>query len=307
MENLVFNTKSEKRQLFMKNEKVEILNIDELKQTINAIDFGKVSRTRPVSHFKLIEDIIEILVNAGYKPVIDHIYCAKSSGTKIVPKVKEQFQLEKVLDAWIIDKVTGKIMIPELSNDDVQCCIAFAYHDKGIDVAFGTDVRDCTNMCIYGSDIMHTYGSRKDVNYERMLSVLTEWSHNFRSMFQRNLEIADKMSKINVSGWEMLRFIGKLSVLAIEFNMGMKVVAPLNVTQVAEVTRGIILKRGEKFYEGPECTLWEFYNFMTFVMKGDKADITSLLTDIASIGNMVIREYKVLDIEDAQIVEDEDF
>jgi hypothetical protein len=72
------------------------------------------------------------------------------------------------------------------------------------------------------------------------------------------------------------------------------VVAPLNITQVSEVTRGIILKRGEKFYEGPECTLWEFYNFMNFVMKGDRADITTLLTDIASIGNMMLSEYKVL-------------
>jgi len=288
------NVNVTRRQLFMNNERVEILTLSELKQTINAIDFGKVSKTRPVSHFTLIDDIMKILTDAGHEPVLDHIYCAKSSGTKIVPKVEEQFKLERIIDAWIIDKVTGKIMIPRLSNAEVQCCIAFAYHDKGIDVAFGTDVRDCANMCIYGSNIMHTYGSKKDVNYERMLSVLTEWSHNFESMFNRNLMIADRMSKINVSGFEMLRFLGKLSVLAVSANLGLKVVAPLNVTQVGEVTKGIILKKGEKFYEGPDCTLWDFYNFMTYVMKADKADITTLLTDIASLGNMMISEYKVL-------------
>jgi hypothetical protein len=243
---------------------------------------------------------MKILTDAGQMPQLDHIYCAKSSGTKIIPRIEESMQMEKVLEAWILDKVTGKIMIPALSDEMVQCCIAFSYHDKGLDLAFGTDVRDCTNMCIYGSNILHTYGSKKDVNYERMMQVLKEWSTRLPEMHRNDMEIIGKMMKVNVTGWEMVRFLGKLMVLAVESNMGMKVVAPLNVTQVGEVTRGVITKKGEKFYEGPDCTLWEFYNFMTFVMKGDKADITTLLTDIASLGNMMCKEYKIVSTADIQ-------
>lgn len=281
------------RQLFVK-ERVEVLTLEELKRTVNARDIGTQSRTRPVAHFQFIEDIMKILTDAGQMPQLDHIYCAKSSGTKIIPRIEESMQMEKVLEAWILDKVTGKIMIPALSDEMVQCCIAFSYHDKGLDLAFGTDVRDCTNMCIYGSNILHTYGSKKDVNYERMMQVLKEWSTRLPEMHRNDMEIIGKMMKVNVTGWEMVRFLGKLMVLAVESNMGMKVVAPLNVTQVGEVTRGVITKKGEKFYEGPDCTLWDFYNFMTYVMKADKADITTLLTDIASLGNMMISEYKVL-------------
>jgi len=292
------------RQLFVK-ERVEVLTLEELKRTVNARDIGTQSRTRPVAHFQFIEDIMKILTDAGQMPQLDHIYCAKSSGTKIIPRIEESMQMEKVLEAWILDKVTGKIMIPALSDEMVQCCIAFSYHDKGLDLAFGTDVRDCTNMCIYGSNILHTYGSKKDVNYERMMQVLKEWSTRLPEMHRNDMEIIGKMMKVNVTGWEMVRFLGKLMVLAVESNMGMKVVAPLNVTQVGEVTRGVITKKGEKFYEGPDCTLWEFYNFMTFVMKGDKADITTLLTDIASLGNMMCKEYKIVSTADIQAIIEE--
>jgi hypothetical protein len=50
----------------------------------------------------------------------------------------------------------------------------------------------------------------------------------------------------------------------------------------------------EKWYEGEKATLWEFFQYMTFVMKANKADITTLLTDIAAIGNMMIDEYKIV-------------
>jgi len=284
-----------KRCLFIDDKKVEILNLEELKRTVNAIDMGRQTKTRPVSHFKFIEDILSILNESGHKTFIDHIYCAKSAGTKIIPKIEEQYGVAKILEAWILDRITGKIMISTLSNEEVQCCIAFSYHDKGLDLAFGTDVRDCTNMCIYGSNILHTYGSKKDVNYERIMQVLKEWSGRFDSMYLRDLEITQKMKEVTVTSGDMLKFIGKLTVLAVKANIpGMKVVAPLNITQVNEVVRGILAKKGDKFYEGPDCTLWEFYNFMTFCKKGDTSDITTLLIDIADLGNMVITEFNVL-------------
>jgi len=281
------------RQLFI-TEKVEILTIEELKQTVSAKDMGYNSKTRPVSHFQFIEDLMRILNEAGQAPVLDHIYCAKSSGTKIIPKIEEQYGVEKVLEAWIIDKVTGKILIPSLQGEETQGAIAFSYHDKGLDLAFGSNVHDCQNMCIFGSNIMHTYGSKKDVNYERMLQVFKEWSGNLVALRNKDLTIIESMKRINITGFEMLRFTGKLLVNAVSSNIGIKCIAPLNVSQVNEVVRGIIAKKGEKFYEGPDCTLWEFYNFMTAVMKANKADITTLITDIAAIGEMMVEEYKVM-------------
>jgi len=284
----------DKRQLFLK-EKIEILTLDELKLTVNAKDMGYASRTRSVSHFQFIEDIMHILTEAGHVGELDHIYCAKSAGTKLIPKIEEELGTKQVLEAFLLDKVTGKIILKQLStnNPELSGSIAFSYHDKGLDLAFGSHVWDCSNMSIFGENVMHTYGSKKDVNYPRMLEVFSDWCSNLESMHERDLAIINSMKKMTVTGIEMLRFIGKLMVRAVESNMGMKVVAPLNVTSVGEVTRGIIRLKGEKFYEGPDCTLWEFYNFMTSVIKGNRTDITTLITDNAAIGNMMVEEYNI--------------
>ncbi len=54
-------TTSIKRQLFIK-ENVEILSLEELKRTVNAIDMGRQTKTRPVAHFQLIDDICSSLI-----------------------------------------------------------------------------------------------------------------------------------------------------------------------------------------------------------------------------------------------------
>ncbi len=282
----------EERTLFVKD-KVEILTLEELKRTVSAKDMGSSSRTRPVPHFEFIDSIMEILTNAEQFPILDHIYCAKSAGTKIIPKIEEQLGTKMILEAWLLDKLTGKILLPNLRGEEFQCAIAFSYHDKGIDLAFGTNVHDCSNMNIFGSNVMHTYGKNKDVSYDRMLDVFREWSMNLEEMHKRDLALIQSMQRIIVTGKEMLQFLAKLSIKAVSANMGLKVIAPLNVSQVNEIIRGIVAKKGEKFYEGDDCTLWEFFNFMTFVMKGDRADITTLLTDISSLGEIVIQEFSV--------------
>lgn len=291
--------------LFTK-EKVEIINLDELKRTVSAKDMGSASRTRPVSHFEFIDSIMAILTEAEQAPILDHIYCVKSGGTKIIPKIEEQYGVKMVLEAWLLDKLTGKILLPNLRGAEFQCAIAFSYHEKGIDLAFGTNVHDCSNMNIFGSNVMHTYGKGKDVSYDRMLEVLREWSTHLDAMHAKDLALITSMQMITVTGKEMLLFLGKLLVNAVSANAGFKVVAPLNVSQVNEIVRGVVKEKGEKFYEGEDCTLWEFFNFMTFVMKGDKADITSLLTDISALGEIVIKEFEVQPTIDV-VIDDEPF
>lgn len=77
---------TDKRTLFIDN-KVEVLTLPELKRTINAEDIGGLQRTKPVPHFKMIEDLTSILKDAGQAPQIDHI--------SILVVVQEQNSLNK--------------------------------------------------------------------------------------------------------------------------------------------------------------------------------------------------------------------
>ena len=291
------NTKetSNYRLLFNNKERVEILALEELKQTnVAHLDIQR-SRTTPVAHYELIEDLMRILTDAGQEPILDHIYATNQGGSTAIRNIEEQYGgVKNILQAWMLKKVTGKIFLPKLIKEETQCCIAFAYHDKGIDVAFGQDVRDCSNMCIYGSNILHTWGGRKDVDYKRLLEIFTQWSTKLDKMHEEDQRIIQSMMSISVTNEKMLWFIGKLHVLAIAANYGGKYVAPLNVTQVNELTK-TILNQGEIhiFDEKEVVTLWRFYNAITFVMKAGQNDITTLLTDVTEIGNMMIEEFDI--------------
>ena len=138
------------RILFDKKERFEILTLEELTKTnIPHTDIQR-SKTTPVAHYELIEDLMKVLRDAGQEPILDHIYVTNQGGSTALRNIEEQYGgIKNILESWILKKVTGKIMIPSLAGPDMQCCLAFAYHDKGIDVAFGHDIRDCFNMCIF--------------------------------------------------------------------------------------------------------------------------------------------------------------
>jgi hypothetical protein len=281
-----------KRVLFVEN-KVEVLTLPELKRTINAEDIGGLRRTAPVPHFKLIDDLNDILTKAGQAPVVENIYIGKSPGTKLIKQVEQQHGIEKVLDAWLLDRITGKISLPSLSKPDMTSVIAFSYHDKGIDVAFGQNVHDCSNMCIYGSNLMSTYGANKNVDYDKMLTAFSQWCTQLEAMSERDMAIIERLQSTQISGKDMVNFIGKMEIAAVAANIGIKTMAPLNVTQVGEVTKSLLHKEPTMFHEDTRTTLWEFYNNFTYVLKADKSDIVSLLTDTRNIGELILDAFKV--------------
>ena len=281
-----------KRQLFVEN-KTEVITLPELKRTVNAEDIGGLSRTRPVPHFKLIDDLNSILTEAGQAPVLDHMYIGRSQGTKLIKQIEQQHGVEKVLDAWLLDRLTGKIMLPSLSNKTTGAAIAFSYHDKGIDVAFGQDVHDCSNMCIFGSNLMSTYGSGKNVDYDKMLTSFKQWCTQLEAMSEADIAIINAMQSKTITGTDMVNFIGKMEIAAVAANIGIKQIAPLNVTQVGEVTKGLLRKDNKMFHEDNKSTLWDFYNNFTYVLKGDKSDIITLLTDVKNVGELILSSFSI--------------
>lgn len=283
------------RQLFNNKEKVEILNLEELKKTNIAWADLQRSKTTPVAHYELIQQLMTILTEAGQAPILDHIYVTNQAGSTPLRNIEEQYgNVKNILQAWLLRKVTGKIFIPRLDTNEMQCSIAFAYHDKGIDVAFGHDVKDCSNMSIFGSNILHTYGQNQNVDYQKMLDIIKDWAGNLDAMHERDLAIINHMVQVSITKERAQEFLGKLNLLANAANMNKPVVAPLNVTQVNEVSRGLV---GNKDFDilcsEDTYSLWKFYNDMTEVCKPGNNDITTLLTDVTEIGNMIVKEFKI--------------
>lgn len=284
------------RQLFNNKEKVESLTLEELKMTNVAWADMQRSRTTPVAHYELIEKLMNILTEAGQEPILDVIYVTNQGGSTPLRNIEEQYGNQKnILQAWLLRKVTGKIFVPRLETEDMKISIAFAYHDKGIDVAFGHDVKVCSNMSIFGSHILHTYGQNQNVDYEKMMDIIKEWAGKLDKMAEEDRIIIRNMMGTSITKERAQEFLGKLLILANASNMNKPVVSPLNVTQVSEVSRGL-LNSDFDILEAPDTySLWKFYNNMTEVLKAGNSDITTLLTDVTEIGNMMVTEFKLLE------------
>ena len=182
----------DKRQLFVEN-KTEVITLPELKRTVNAEDIGGLSRTRPVPHFKLIDDLNSILTEAGQAPVLDHMYIGRSQGTKLIKQIEQQHGVEKVLDAWLLDRLTGKIMLPSLSNKTTGAAIAFSYHDKGIDVAFGQDVQLLVFVDLASQHHACWNGDLPRINPLR--EIVLNWNVNLRLLEHLSLNGRDHVAR----------------------------------------------------------------------------------------------------------------
>lgn len=280
------------RKLFTDNSKTEIISLEELKRTINAEDIGGLSRTRPVTHFSFIDSLLTEVRTVNASAEVQNIYIGKSPGTKLIKQVEAQYG-EKALDAWLLDRITGKISLVGIEGADYKPVIAFSYHDKGLEIAYGQDVNDCSNLCIYGSNRMFTYGSGKNVDYDKMLTSFKQWCTVLPAMAEADAKIINKMREAIVTGPEMVRTIGKMLIIANAANMGKRVVAPLNVTQVSDITRGLLKKDEHIFADHSATTLWNFYNAMTYVMKPERSDMVTLLEDVNNISNMFVDQFNL--------------
>lgn len=280
------------RLLFNNKERVETLTLDELKKTNIAHADLQRSRTTPVAHYELIDTLMVILTEAGQNPVLDVIYATNQGGSTALRNIEEQYGNQKnILQAWLLRKITGKIFVPRLETEEMKVSIAFAYHDKGIDVAFGHDVSVCSNMSIFGSHILHTYGQNQNVDYEKLIDTVKVWANNLDKMAEEDIIIINNMMATSITKEKAQEFLGKLLLLANAANMNKPVVAPLNVTQVSEVSRGLLNSDYDIFGSTESYSLWNFYNDMTEVLKAGNSDISTLLTDVTEIGNMIVNEF----------------
>jgi hypothetical protein len=285
------------RLLFNNKERVETLTLDELKKTNIAHADLQRSRTTPVAHYELIDTLMSILTEAGQAPVLDVIYATNQGGSTALRNIEEQYGNQKnILQAWLLRKITGKIFIPRLETEDMKISIAFAYHDKGIDVAFGHDVSVCSNMSIFGSHILHTYGANQNVDYEKLIDTVKVWANNLDKMAEEDIIIIKNMMATTITKEKAQEFLGKLLLLANAANMNKPVVSPLNVTQVSEVSKGLLSSDYDIFNATGEYSLWNFYNDMTAVLKAGNSDISTLLTDVTEIGNMLVKEFNLSNV-----------
>jgi len=267
-------------------EKIQTLDLETLRATYKENDvYG--NPLKEVYHYQVISQILDICKANGLRYDIQDMFAANNNskqfpGVSILPQVEATHGTNSA-EAHILRRVYTTIAIHDGEDDELTTNIAIAYHQDGLQVAFGTTVKICRNLCILGADKMLTnYGNGKKSN-EDIFSCVDDWLRNFGNYQARDLEFIRKMRAIEVSKADALRLIGTLTAIRVAYDNSIGEVRqnlnayPLNQAQISTFTESYL--RFEQ--ENENVTLWDLYNMGTHIYKPHTTEIPNILPQTA--------------------------
>lgn len=249
---------------------------------------GGLPKSRPVEHFQLLNEIEEMAskIDGGVIVKPKPIYVAEKSTLRMMWDGPKE---ECPIDKYLIQRLTTSLDIVSQSDNGISMSIALSYNEKGISLAFGPKVFACSNMNIFGDNLMRTYGGQDKIPFDKMLQLMSGFMNNFHEKRANDFAIIDKMKSIDVGQDAIHTMYGKLIQQAVKQNMDGKTNAPLNQTQVADFIRNSY----EAEYMDPK-TAWDLNQIGTSVLKPQNTDMIILNDNIKNFNNFICDEFEVL-------------
>jgi hypothetical protein len=292
-----------KRLLDFKANPVQTLNLVELSETIDERNIGG----NPVSgvvHYVLLQRLQELLTENKLKFEMMPIY-ATSGGASSFPGVTKITALEEKygegsLQSHVLRRLITGFDLKKGETDETTQSIAVAYHQQGIQVAFGPNIKICKNQCIYGSkNRFQTYGDNK-MELERLFQIVTEWIHNYDEIRKRDLTILNNMKKVLLDYTGVCNVIGELNLKRVaKDNLHLTTEFILQQNQISEISTRYLefIKEGEhNLNYGKGMTLYTFYNMCTELYKPEHTDLPNIIGRNHMLGDYLIEKFDLANL-----------
>ena len=280
---------------FEKN-KVEELTIEQLRNTYKENDiYG--NPLKGLYHYEVIEQIENVVKQSGLNYSIHQLFAAQNKdktqpGVVILPQVEEKYG-PKAVEAHILRRIFCNINISDFDDDEYSTNIALAFHQNGIQVAYGNLIKICTNQCILGKkQSFYTYG-KGAIPFDKIIEELQNWLFNTpqRKIIEER-EIINRMKNTPVNGDEMMRIFGMLNVARVlhdtnEKSIRMNDVYPLNQGQISTFIEKIVLRHRIN----NELNLWDIYNTATELYKPHLMEIPNIMSQNIAMVDFIKTNY----------------
>jgi hypothetical protein len=293
-----------KRLLDFKDNPVQELTLQELKETVDERNVGGTP-IAGITHFVLFERIYDMLERAKMPFEMGPIY-ATSGGASAFPGVTKISALESnygdgALQAHILRRMITSFNITKGEDNDTTQSIAVAYHQQGIQTAFGPNIKICRNQCIYGSSNRHqTFGDNK-VAVEALLQIISDWLLNYDEIRKRDLVILNNMKKIILPYPEVCNVIGELNLYRVsKDSLKIRSEYILQQNQIGDLSARYLtfLKTGDnKLDYNKALTVYDFYNMCTEMYKPEHTDLPNIIGRNHLLGDYLIEKF---DLENVQ-------
>lgn len=297
----------ENRILNFKDNKVEHLTLKELESTAKEQRTGG-NAVHDIQHYELLGAIQNRLDVSGlsYDPISISVV---DGGPKTFPGITTTDELiekhgKDTVRSFLMRRLITMFMITTDGTEEYNYGLAVAFHQNGIQVAYGPNIRTCDNMCIMSPElIMATYGTGK-IKYDKMLEVVGEWLTNFKEHRDRDIQTLERMKMIQCTYRDVAELTGHLQFMRIGSAskiINTDVVQPLNQGQISAFTESYL-----KYYQdhkssspGPDptedtsITLYELFNIATEMHKAGNTDLPLIIQSNYALGKFLIERYRL--------------
>lgn len=272
-------------------EKVQTLSLEQLKRTYKENDvYGKP--LKGMYHHEVIKRCAEVAMDAGLNLVISEIFAAQNRdrmqpGVVLLPEVEKQYG-ERAIEAHILRRVFVNMQLRDYDTDEFTSNLAIAFHQEGIQVAFGNMVKVCHNQCIMNKQsLVSTYGKGKVEDFKKMFEIIGGWMMDSRNMIEADRDLIQRMKTQVLEPQNILQIIGHLTTLRVMHDTTNKLIRqgdtyPLNATQINKFTEDLLVKQKEL----DRITVWDIYDTATHLYKAQYMEIPNVLPQ-----NVAMAEY----------------
>ena len=259
-----------------------------------------------IYHFVLINEIVERLEKAGLKPEVAQITAADNRdrmrpGVTIFKEMEEKYG-EGSFESHALRRVYAIINVKDFADKDTDYNCAISYHQKGISVGFGPQVRVCSNMMIMGAryflsttSLGGIMGKRENMkNVNELLTKADELIAGFSTSVVEWRQKLDDLRYITLEANQCRVIFGRLMEERILYDTQNKdlhtsTIYPLNDTFIKlAYERYLAYLRTS---EHQQITAWEFYNLLNEDLKPSKVDMPLLQPQMVRLNDFLFNEF----------------
>jgi len=284
---------------------IESLSLQELKETYPERNTDQTPQFNGIFHYELIERIGAIIEANGLSYAIEDIFAINnknkgSNGVSVNPNI-EAIHGKGAIQAHALRRVFTTIRINDLEDEESNTGLAIAFHQDGIQLGIGPNVKICHNQCILNKDrSVATYGGQDKVkDIDKLLQIVDDWMKNFTEHRTADLKVISQMKLIQTNYSQIMEMIGRLNTIRVvkdskekalkanEANLGK--VYPLNQAQISSFTERYLMKCVE--LKTTDMSLWEIYNISTEFYKPGMTDFANITNQNIAWAEFLIKNY----------------
>ena len=162
--------------VFDKTAKVAEVSLDVLSQSVEIKAAGSniPGPTRPIQSWELIQAVQEMVKKAGIESTLDPVWVERKASNRALTKEETKtFNEDNTpADKWMFNNVVTRLNMP--GDKDMNPSVGMSFNKKGIQVVWGTNVQVCQNMCVFGDNMISTYGSDR-TPFGKQMQLLEFW------------------------------------------------------------------------------------------------------------------------------------